>query len=74
MNIRNIRMEKGMTQQELADLVGLDRTTITKIESGATPSIDTAKKIAAVLGFKWTRFFEDECEDYERRDEDAQNK
>jgi putative transcriptional regulator len=61
-NIRNIRMEKGMTQQELADLVGLDRTTITKIESGATPSIDTAKKIASVLGFNWTRFFEDEDE------------
>jgi len=60
MNIRNIRMEKGMTQQEIADLVGLDRTTITKIENGATPSIDTAKKIAAVLGFNWTRFFEDD--------------
>ena len=60
MNIRNIRMEKGMTQQELADLVGLDRTTITKIENGAAPSIDTAKKIAAVMGFDWTRFYEDE--------------
>ena len=55
-------MEKGMTQQEIADLVGLDRTTITKIENGATPSIDTAKKIAAVLGFRWTLFFEDEDE------------
>ena len=60
MNIRNIRMEKGMTQQELADLVGLDRTTITKIENGATPSIDTAKRIAAVLGFNWTLFYQDE--------------
>jgi len=53
-------MEKGMTQQELADLVGLDRTTITKIENGATPSIDTAKRIAAVLGFNWTLFYQDE--------------
>jgi len=60
MNIRNIRMEKGMTQQEIADLVGLDRTTITKIENGATPSIDTAKRIAAVLGFNWTLFYQDE--------------
>jgi len=60
MNIRNIRMEKGMTQQELADLVGLDRTTITKIENGATPSIDTAKRIAAVIGFNWTLFYQDE--------------
>lgn len=24
------------------------------------PSVETAKKIAAVLGFDWTRFYEDE--------------
>ena len=51
-----------MNTAGLADLVGLDRTAITKIECGATPSIDTAKKIAAVLGFRWTLFFEDEDE------------
>ncbi len=32
-----------------------------KIERGeANPSVDVAKRIAAVLGFDWTRFFEDD--------------
>ena len=31
------------------------------IETGARrPSVDMAKRIAAVLGFKWTRFFEED--------------
>ena len=33
------------------------------IESGErNPSIETAKRIAKVLGFNWTMFFEDENE------------
>ena len=75
MELKIQRKKKRLTQQQLAELVGVDRTLISKIESGAaTPSVTTAKKIAAVLGFHWTKFFEDECEDYERRDEDAQTK
>ena len=63
MNIKLEREKKLLTQQQLADLVGVDRTLISKIENGAaTPSVTTAKKIAAVLGFDWTRFFEDEDE------------
>lgn len=54
------RKKRGLTQQQLAELVGVDRTLISKIESGAaTPSVTTAKKIAAVLGFDWVKFFED---------------
>ncbi len=54
------RKKRGLTQQQLAELVGVDRTLISKIESGAaTPSVTTAKKIAAVLGFEWVKFFED---------------
>jgi len=34
---------------------------VTEIENGnANPSVKVAKKIAAVLGFDWTRFFDDE--------------
>jgi len=63
MNIKLEREKKLLTQQQLADLVGVDRTLISKIESGvSSPSVATAKKIAAVLGFDWTRFFEDEDE------------
>jgi len=61
MELKIKRKKKLLTQQQLAELVGVDRTLISKIESGAaTPSVTTAKRIAAVLGFKWTRFFEDE--------------
>ena len=61
MNIKLEREKKLLTQQQLADLVGVDRTLISKIESGvSSPSVATAKKIAAVLGFDWIRFFEDE--------------
>ena len=51
----------NMTQKELAARVGISRTMITEIENGnANPSVDVAKKIAAVLGFEWTRFYEDD--------------
>ena len=37
---------------------------ITEIENGnANPSVKVAKKIAAVLGFDWTMFFEDDSND-----------
>lgn len=61
MDFKQAREKKLLTQQQLAELVGVDRTLISKIESGvSTPSVATAKKIAAVLGFKWTCFFEDD--------------
>lgn len=64
MNIKLEREKKLLTQQQLADLVGVDRTLISKIENGAaTPSVTTAKKIAAVLGFDWVKFFEDDGND-----------
>ena len=48
----------NMTQGQLAEKVGISRTMITEIENGnANPSVEVAKKIAAVLGFDWTRFY-----------------
>lgn len=44
-------------------MVGVDVTTINKIELGERrPSPDTAKAIALVLGFNWTKFYEDNQE------------
>lgn len=60
--IKEKRAALNLTQKQLADLVGVDRTTISKIENGIRPSPVTAKKIAAVLGFDWTLFFQDEKE------------
>jgi len=42
---------------------GIDVTMYNKIELGSrTPSVETAKSIAAVLGFDWTLFYRDEDE------------
>ena len=49
------------SQQSVADEIGMSQSGYASIETGArTPSVPTAKRIAAVMGFDWTRFFEDE--------------
>lgn len=58
-DLKQKRINKGMTQEQLAKKVGVVRTNISNIECGYTrPSVDTAKLIADVLGFDWTEFFE----------------
>lgn len=64
MDLKEKRIEKRLTQQQLADKIGVDRTLVSKIECGASsPSVTVAKKIASVLGFDWTRFFDDDDAD-----------
>jgi putative transcriptional regulator len=55
--------EFDMTQDELAERAGISRATISAIENGANPSIETALRIARVFG-KDVReiFFEDHVE------------
>jgi transcriptional regulator with XRE-family HTH domain len=43
-------MDRKMTQQELADASGIDRTTITRLEAGArTGTIEQWRKLAEAL-------------------------
>ena len=57
--LRNKRLEKQLTQAQLAEMVGADATMISKIEVGdRRPSVELAKKIAEVLRFDLTRFYE----------------
>ena len=68
-----IDIRNGRAQAKIAEAVGISQQMYSAIELGERrPSVEVAKKIAAVMGFNWTRFFDDECEDCERRDEDAQ--
>mgnify|MGYP001171587347 CR=1 FL=1 len=61
---KRTRKEKGFTQEELAAKIGVTRQHIGLIENGVVaPSVEVAKKIAAVLGFNWTRFYEDDSDD-----------
>lgn len=49
-SIRILRKEKGWTQEQLADAVGVKRAVISKYESGmVSPSFDMIQKIAAAL-------------------------
>ena len=48
--IRKYREEKGLSQEVLSGLAGLDRTHYSKIERGLrSPTIDTLFKIAGAL-------------------------
>lgn len=54
-----IRKQRGLTQVEVAEKVGISQPSLCDIERGVTsPRPDTAKKIAEVLDFPWTKFFE----------------
>ncbi|MCI6548722.1 MAG: helix-turn-helix transcriptional regulator [Coriobacteriaceae bacterium] len=45
------REETGMTQQQLADVTGINRSNISKLENGiANPSLRTLKRIAKGFG------------------------
>jgi putative transcriptional regulator len=58
-NLKEKREEKGFTQQQLADEVGVWRSTIAMIETGINkPSVPLAQKIGLILEFNWTEFFE----------------
>jgi len=49
-NIRRWRTDRGMTQKQLADAVGVDQSNISSFERGiAAPSINTLADLANVL-------------------------
>lgn len=50
-----------MTQAQVAELSGICESAYCMIESGKRGcAVDTAKRIASVLGLDWTRFYEDD--------------
>lgn len=50
-NLKKYRYINEMTQQEIADRLGVDRTTYSKYESGkANPQFDNVLKLAEVFG------------------------
>lgn len=56
--LKEARKKKNMTQQELADKVGVSRQQISNVENGRNElSVDLAKKIAVVLEIEWHLLF-----------------
>jgi transcriptional regulator with XRE-family HTH domain len=49
-NVKKIRVEKNISQQELADIVGIHSTHVSRYERNmAQPSVEIAKKMAEAL-------------------------
>lgn len=58
--LSDMRKAKGMSQAAASKAVGIAQASYCYIENGKRrPSVETAKKIAALLGFDWTRFYEE---------------
>jgi transcriptional regulator with XRE-family HTH domain len=56
--IENIRREKGMTQEKLAEETDIHRAYFWDIEQGRNISVKTAYKIAKALGVKLRDLFD----------------
>ena len=64
--LRDLRKSQGLSESAVGAAAGITQVAYHKIETGErTPRTETAKKIAAVLEFEWTRFYEDEEENEE---------
>lgn len=59
-DLKTIRQEKAETMLSVARKSDITEGYYSMIENGMRrPSVEVAKRIAAVLGFDWTRFFEE---------------
>lgn len=57
--LKEIREERKMSQQDVSSAANIRQASYSNIEAGKRkPSVSVAKKIAAVLGFDWTRFYD----------------
>ncbi|VDG98865.1 Predicted transcriptional regulator [Lysinibacillus sphaericus] len=67
--LKELRNSKKLTQQSVADRSDIERSYYTMIESGKrTPSVQVAKSIALVIGFDWTIFFENQCNETKQKE------
>lgn len=57
-DVRNLRRDKGMTQEELGEMIGVSRQTINAIEKEKfDPSLNTAFKMSRVFQTTIEKFF-----------------
>jgi transcriptional regulator with XRE-family HTH domain len=58
-NLRRLRNDRGLSQEALAELAGIDRTYVSALERQVySVSIDTIEKLARVLDVKPTELLE----------------
>ena len=55
LNVFTFRVQHGMSQDQLAQLAGIDRKTVNRIENGHfSPSIDTLTRLSVAFGIQIT--------------------
>ena len=58
-NLKSVRESRGMTQQEVADRIGMRRETILHLENNRyNPSLEMALKIAQVFDLRVEELFQ----------------
>ena len=73
MNLKQVRLEKRMTQKELANAIGIDHTVISKYEKGlVVPPYNRLKAMADVLGVEIEELLDEQTSEVnsERIEED----
>jgi transcriptional regulator with XRE-family HTH domain len=59
-NLRKIRLDKGISQEELANLAGLHRTYISSVERGErNVTLETIEKLAKAFGVSTSKLMPD---------------
>lgn len=59
LKIKELRKRKGLTQEELAELIQMEQNSISVMESGRNfPTLGTLEKIAIVLDVNLSDFFD----------------
>lgn len=59
LRVKELRLEKGLSQEKLANLAGVDRTYMTQVENGKRNiSIENIRKICIALDVNLSDFFE----------------
>lgn len=57
--LKLLRKEKGLTQQDIADILNISRQHYSMIENGErNPSTKLAMRFGSILGFDWVAFFD----------------
>lgn len=69
--IQKFRKNKKLTQENLAELIGIEVPSLSNIETGKyAPSIDTLQKLSEVLEVKpWEFYYFEELSDSEMKNE-----
>jgi XRE family transcriptional regulator, regulator of sulfur utilization len=60
MLVRKLRLQRGWSQEHLAELVGVSVRTIQRIERGFSPSLETSKALASVFEVDVSTFISEE--------------